>query len=457
MASPTASDVRTAPHGSPRSSTPTSPRRPGTPRATVPITLENFETSWKTSGGAHINSPRSLAVCATYGITTEELLPKPFEAFKLAGAAVSDAIARRRYEHAEAKRLQKLALLRSERQELIERPPSQNTSVKRSSTPNSSMSSPARESARRNRESQAQRLAELEAQRATKAKELLEEVELRTALAAVQKFTHQEEVTAKQARDHLRHVEETSRNAKRILTQTISSRRESTTRHELERAIKSLDAQANLLRKAQERGLRHGEALLDARQRASSATTQAKKRHMQKVEHHAETAAQCEARVEELMAQRTDAGRQHDAMVANGHDRALQLAAEEKARRGQRLAEKSEQVESYINEVEAKTSAERERSASRRRERELSARSAAEERLAQKRGYLQKKTETIHRQFDDNLARTTEERLWSAEAKRQAAIDRAEEVARVRRAKEYERKQALLAKHAAHGCTEHQH
>lgn len=95
-------------------------RRPESPSASnraVPIVnLENFE-AYRTSIKTVFNSPRSLAVCAEFGIHSTELLPRAPQDFL--GPNVPEAIAAMRYHHFESKRQEKLVLLRNARAEKI--------------------------------------------------------------------------------------------------------------------------------------------------------------------------------------------------------------------------------------------------------------------------------------------------------------------------------------------------
>jgi hypothetical protein len=446
--------------GSRAASQPASPRSysSATRTRSAVVTLENFETSWKS--GPLINSPRSLNVCAKYGIDPRELLYKPYEAFTLGGAAVSEAIARRRFEHSEGKRLQKLDLLRSERLELIEqerqmaqRGDQTPRSAQRSRTPTAGNEvSPARESARRLRDSQRSRLAQLEKEREQHAKQLAEELEVRTALAAVQKFSHDHEVKAGTAREHLDQVVETSKHAKRLLAINIADKRNQATRHELERAIKALDAQAKLLRVAQERGQRHEETLSEARHRASSATASARAHHEHHLLQHEQTATECEQRHADLMARRKLHGMRHDDYVADRHEHAEVLAARARKERLSTLTERELELESRLNERESATTHERAQSASTRRQKESAVRHAAQQHLAQARATRLRKQLDKQAQLNERVSHMLQDNLKLSEDRREIVLDRAEEVARVRRAREFERKQQLLSKHAAHGC-----
>jgi hypothetical protein len=420
----------------------------------IRVNLDNFEGSWKTA--KPINSPRSLAVCAKYGIASGELVHKPLEQFMLGGGAVSEAVARRRFEHAEDKRQQKLALLRAERQALIEQEQdgsgSMGRSSRRSRTPNGSIvASPARESARRLRESQQQRLSDLDQQRALRNREKMETLEVKTALAMAQKLSHEHDVKAHGAREHLRHVEETSANAKRLLANHVAERRDAATRHDLERAIRSLDAQSSQLRKAQARGEKHEEHLSEARQRAAANAANARAHHEKHVLQHDATAQECEMRIADLMLQRTSAGLAHDDKVREGHDRAQFLAAQEKARRAAKIDDEEAELEARLNGREMQTSERRMRTSSARRQREEEAKMTAAERAERQRQRLAQKQNAIHGAFDERKGQMHEDRIWNSELKRETVVDRAEEVARVRRAKEYERREYLISKQVAKG------
>lgn len=99
-----------------RQSTPTrhgATPRPSTPsRPKVIVNLENFEeVAFPIS--TVFNSPRSLGVCAEYGVHATELLPRPPQEFLAPN--VPETIAAMRYHHYETRRQAKLQQLRAAR------------------------------------------------------------------------------------------------------------------------------------------------------------------------------------------------------------------------------------------------------------------------------------------------------------------------------------------------------
>lgn len=95
-------------------------RRQATPRRQQPvqiINLENFESFPTSQLKTVFNSPRSLSVCAEHGIHANELLPRAPQDFL--STAVPETIAAMRYHHYEARRQEKLALLRAARADAI--------------------------------------------------------------------------------------------------------------------------------------------------------------------------------------------------------------------------------------------------------------------------------------------------------------------------------------------------
>ncbi|CUG93852.1 Hypothetical protein, putative [Bodo saltans] len=115
-------------HGTPRGDSPyrgstgveDESRRQATPRrqqAVQIINLENFEAFPNANVKTIFNSPRSLSVCAEHGIHATELLPRAPQDFL--STAVPETIAAMRYHHFEARRQEKLALLRAARADAI--------------------------------------------------------------------------------------------------------------------------------------------------------------------------------------------------------------------------------------------------------------------------------------------------------------------------------------------------
>jgi len=69
--------------------------------------------------GVLLDSPRSLEVCARNGIAVHSLYFKPFRAF-LKGAQGDRTVAKKRHQHWQSRRLEKLELLKSEREMLVQ-------------------------------------------------------------------------------------------------------------------------------------------------------------------------------------------------------------------------------------------------------------------------------------------------------------------------------------------------
>lgn len=94
-------------------------RRPSPLRQQVLVNLENFEHLMTTRPPLKtiFNSPRSLQVCAEFGIHVTELLPRAPQDFLAPN--VPESIAAMRYHHFESRRQEKLGLLRAARADRI--------------------------------------------------------------------------------------------------------------------------------------------------------------------------------------------------------------------------------------------------------------------------------------------------------------------------------------------------
>lgn len=92
-------------------------------RTHVVVNLENFEAVLLDEGRqipkSIFNSPRSLAVCAEFGVHASELIPRAPQEFLAPN--VPETIAAMRYHHFETRRQQKLGALRRTRSDRIEK------------------------------------------------------------------------------------------------------------------------------------------------------------------------------------------------------------------------------------------------------------------------------------------------------------------------------------------------
>jgi hypothetical protein len=410
-----------------------------------------------------LTSPRSLELCEKYGIDAAELVYRPEHAF--GGGGVTKAIAARRHERHEAKRQQKLTFLRDARATAIQQEAELAAALEEAGLDESAASPAAvrqlsprsfvsnqSESAMRNRELQSANLEFVTLNREARAEAVTAKVSRATAAAEANRARHYSGVSER-GTQRWGSVQQTLRNAAALnMGRKLSAEEQQSARDNYTAALVdgvTMRRDEDTLRQASEREQRI--AHVGRRSTSASATRQAKADgNWARVQQETE---RCDYQKALGLDGRRIAGVQHNIVVM---DAGLKSQARFEDRQSSVLGKvltAEERAAEVRAELVAQTALDLDRVARNNAERAGDVTHREQQTTARRKEAAARFVADNQGAFEARQSGRVEEKVWEQELVRERVTDHTEEVRRVKKAKDYERKSriygSIVAKHGA--------
>lgn len=403
------------------------------------------------AGGFRVSSPISLEVCRRFGIDPSELVPRPVEAFQFSpsrpglSGELQEALMKRRHEHNEEKRRQKIAFLRNEREQLIQSgglqspqsvplsprsPPRTPRAASRVSQQNTDMQ-------KTNYQLLMARRREWAALKTARLEEALSKVNQNKAkqLGAVADVGARGFEQAMALKDHAARLSQ-SRQEELALKEEQKS---------FQRDLKCQNVDTERLGKSLERQESTRTRLRQAQDRCAEVTS---KVHEQRAGHWdtVELEAQrCRERHDFSNMTKEQLAAAHFDQVKSVHDQARAMETAEQMEKRLKLEEKERQDNEVLYRQKLAEAVKLQEEAIKAESHEQEVRMQAQMHLIQTTLTKAGKAQQKHQRFGHSRNQKVSEEAWNAELKREAVEDHIDEVKRSRRSREYDRLQHMQA------------